>query len=348
MKITHITYGLGIGGIETMLVNLANEQLKLGHEISIIIINDIIDEKLLDSIAEGICVYQVGRKVGSKNILDILKLNKFIRYSNPDVIHIHISSISQYIFGRKYKKILCTTVHSASNEENSKNLHKAGRIFAISEYVKETIKNKTGLDSEVIYNGILTEKIIPDFNNREGNVFEIVQIGRLLHDVKGQDILLKAAFELRKNGVNDFHITFIGTGESEKYLKELTENLNLTDFVTFAGQIDQDKVLKNLHKYDLLVQPSYFDGFGLTVAEAISAGVPVLVADRTGLMEVVDNGKYGFVFKNGDYIDCSAMILKIINEGVSEDFRREAYGFVKTNFSISSTAKKYLDSYPIN
>ena len=37
MKIVHITYGFGLGGIETMLHNIANEQVKLGHEIHIIV-----------------------------------------------------------------------------------------------------------------------------------------------------------------------------------------------------------------------------------------------------------------------------------------------------------------------
>lgn len=39
MKIVHITFGFGLGGIETMLHNIANEQVKLGHDIYIVVIN---------------------------------------------------------------------------------------------------------------------------------------------------------------------------------------------------------------------------------------------------------------------------------------------------------------------
>ena len=46
MKIAHIFWGLGTGGIETMLVNIANEQARLGHEVHIIIINDLVNEPL--------------------------------------------------------------------------------------------------------------------------------------------------------------------------------------------------------------------------------------------------------------------------------------------------------------
>ena len=45
MKVTHIFWSLGFGGIETMLVNIANEQAKAGAEVSIIIINDWLDRK---------------------------------------------------------------------------------------------------------------------------------------------------------------------------------------------------------------------------------------------------------------------------------------------------------------
>ena len=42
MKILHVTYGFQLGGIETMLRNIANEQAGLGHDVSIMVINDIV------------------------------------------------------------------------------------------------------------------------------------------------------------------------------------------------------------------------------------------------------------------------------------------------------------------
>ena len=43
MNIVHITFGFGLGGIETMLHNIANEQVQLGHVIHIVVINDIVN-----------------------------------------------------------------------------------------------------------------------------------------------------------------------------------------------------------------------------------------------------------------------------------------------------------------
>ena len=47
MNVVHIFWGLGFGGIETMLVNIANAQVKSGAKVSIIIINDLCEESLL-------------------------------------------------------------------------------------------------------------------------------------------------------------------------------------------------------------------------------------------------------------------------------------------------------------
>ena len=44
MNVVHIFWGLGFGGIETMLVNIANAQVKSGAKVSIIIINDLCEE----------------------------------------------------------------------------------------------------------------------------------------------------------------------------------------------------------------------------------------------------------------------------------------------------------------
>lgn len=66
MKIIHITYGFGLGGIETMLHNIANEQAVLGQKIYIIVINDIINKELKNSLDPRIKFICLKRKVSSK------------------------------------------------------------------------------------------------------------------------------------------------------------------------------------------------------------------------------------------------------------------------------------------
>ncbi|MBO5721163.1 MAG: glycosyltransferase, partial [Bacteroidales bacterium] len=60
MKIVHIVYGLEFGGIETMLVNIVNEQVKTGNEISVVIINNTINNNLYSAIDNRVKVYCLG------------------------------------------------------------------------------------------------------------------------------------------------------------------------------------------------------------------------------------------------------------------------------------------------
>ena len=48
MKIIHVLYSLGYGGVETMLVNIANEQTRYNEDISILVINDVVVRELID------------------------------------------------------------------------------------------------------------------------------------------------------------------------------------------------------------------------------------------------------------------------------------------------------------
>ena len=78
MKIVHIWWCLSYGGIETMLVNIMNEQAKEAN-VSFIIINDKVETELLHKISSDIKVIRIDRALGSKGFLFIRKLNAAIR-----------------------------------------------------------------------------------------------------------------------------------------------------------------------------------------------------------------------------------------------------------------------------
>lgn len=50
MRIAHVFWGLSYGGIETMLVNIANAQVKLGADVHIVVINDLMEKSLVDNL----------------------------------------------------------------------------------------------------------------------------------------------------------------------------------------------------------------------------------------------------------------------------------------------------------
>lgn len=98
MTIIHITYAFGLGGIETMLRNIANEQARFGYNIHLIVINNNVNDELRTSLNEKIKFYCLERRKGSKNPLHYIKLNLLLKRINADVIHLHYSSIARFIF----------------------------------------------------------------------------------------------------------------------------------------------------------------------------------------------------------------------------------------------------------
>ena len=74
MKIAHITWSLGTGGIETMLADIVNEQT-ISEKVAIFIINNYVDKEITNKINRNCKLIVCGNKVGSKIILPFIILN---------------------------------------------------------------------------------------------------------------------------------------------------------------------------------------------------------------------------------------------------------------------------------
>lgn len=345
MTIAHVLYGLSMGGIETMLVNITHFQVKMGHDIHIVVINDIFDESLVQRIDPAVKLHKIGRKQGSRNPWPVIKMNLCLMRIRPDVIHLHAASISRYILPPWLKSRFCNTLHAMCSTENTTNIANAGPIFAISDAVKSDVHARLNLEATTIRNGINPEII----RQRQGlppgkHPFRILQTGRLLHEVKGQDILIQAIKTVLDKGY-DVELTLMGEGPSEVYLKQLSSHSGISGSVVFLGNKPQEYVFDHLADYDLFVQPSRIEGFGLTVAEAMAAKVPVLVSDNNGPMEIIDNGLYGSFFKSGDADDCARMIISIIEKYPNQDLLDNAQERVLSEFNVRNTASQYVNMY---
>lgn len=345
MKIVHITYGFGLGGIETMLRNIANAQAEAGHEIYIVVINRIINKELRESLSRQIRFYCIGRKPGSKNPWPYVRLNLLLANIAANVIHLHYSSISRFVWLHGLKHRLCVTQHDVCNEQNSHFLYKCRHIYAISNIVREDIVKWTGLRSEVVLNGIDVDRIRHAKKEKPDGVFKIVQVSRLAHLKKGQHILIKAVGQLVAQGFTSLKVDFIGDGESMDFLRDMVTRMELTDYVSFLGARDQSYIYAHLCEYDLYVQPSIYEGFGLTVTEAMAAKVPVLVSENQGPLEIIDNGQFGYSFKNKDADDCAAKIELFLKGKNDKTMVEKAYTRVQTLYNVKVTAATYLHKY---
>ena len=152
-----------------------------------------------------------------------------------------------------------------------------------------------------------------------------------------------------KELIKDFnlHLTFIGDGISKLYLEEFVKKNSLDKNVSFLGNYSREKIYDTLKDYDLLVQPSRHEGFGLTVVEGIFARIPILVSNIDGPFEIIKQGEYGHFFKKDDVNSLITSIKNIIKKTDIEINAEleEAFNYAKENFDVKKTATNYLNLY---
>lgn len=344
MKVAHVIWALKAGGSETMLVDIANEQAST-DDITIIIGNNALDQTVLKGLNSRVKVRFIGRPVGSCNPWYILKLLHALRTLKPDIVHAHQESFITILRFLCFPKVL--TVHDTN--QALRLVHKYDAVYSISEAVRHDIQaRQADVLSTVVDNGICFSAI--KAKTSYGQLpFRIIQVSRLNHEKKGQDVLLRALkHTIATTGNGKMLVDFIGEGPSSEYLTGLAEELGVEKCCRFLGVQSRRMIYDTLHTYDLLVQPSRYEGFGLTVVEAMAARVPVLVSNIEGPMEIIASGEHGYFFKTGDYTDCSEKVINVMKDSREVNFpeklRRNAE-YAKSRFDIENTAKKYLEEY---
>lgn len=339
MKILHICWLLENGGAENMLVDIINYQVK--HEdVTLLVVNNRIDESIFKRLDKRCHVKLLKRQEGSKNPLVLLKLNGFILFHHFDIIHLHNADMIKYMW---LKRNYVRTVHNTNISMQNYRWHKG--IIAISEAVKDDLEHRGVHGSVIIDNGVNFNLIKQRQRFERTSTFKMIQVSRILFEQKGQDILLEAIAKVIANGITDVHLDFIGTGQDMDLLKQMVQEKHLEEYVSLLGNKPREYIYEHLCDYDLFVQPSRFEGFGLTVAEAMGAKIPVLVSENEGPLAIIENGKYGYTFKNKSIADCANQLEKIIKDYPSEEFLDAAYNHVHSLYNVEITAQGYLDFY---
>lgn len=346
MKIVHVIWAFGVGGSESMLLDIVNEQSKT-HDIHLVVINNIIDNNLRNNISKKVKCHFLNRPPGSLNPVYMLHFNLVLLKIKPDIVHCHEQNLVEiFYFKFLLKTKLYLTVHNTNIPPQ--NFRKYNKLFAISNAVKQDIFKNSNLYADIIPNGIPIEKITTK-NSSDFKIFKIIQVGRLDIGQKGQDISIKALSILKKKyKINHISIDFIGEGESKEYLIELTKKLGMMDHCIFLGKKSREFIYQNLKNYNLLIQPSRFEGFGLTVAEGMAAKIPVLVSNIEGPMEIINNGELGYHFKSNDCEDCAETLIKILKDFNDDTFKNKidhGFKYIKKRFNIQNTAIEYLKNY---
>lgn len=345
MRIVHCLFTLATGGAQVLSVELMNEMSR-DHDVSLIIINNKVNPGLVAQLKPAIKVYYLHRKEGNPNPWPLVRLNLLLRKLKPDVIHCHEPKMAKAIWVKGPK--LVQTIHDVGIDQKYYPQYDA--LVAISDAVFRDVHSSFP-QTITIYNGIPVHlfKARKSFELIPGEPLRLVQLSRLMHEKKGQDILLQALhLYSAENPEIAFTLDFLGSGDSEAYLRNLARELGLGDRVNFLGEKSRDWLYENLCSYHTLIQPSRYEGFGLTILEGFAAGLPVIASNIDGPAEIINQTPAGYLFQDGDPGDCARSITDLVSAYLCDRLSasmESTLRVVNEKYSVQTCTQEYLEVY---
>jgi L-malate glycosyltransferase len=172
---------------------------------------------------------------------------------------------------------------------------------------------------KVIYNGIDTKRFSVTEEPRvlynrlglPGETKIVTLAANLRHDVKNVPMLLRAAKSVAAS-VADAHFVIAGEGELEGQLKQMAEQLGVSDRVTFIGSCSDMPSL--LAASSVCVLTSNAEGFSNSILEYMAAGKPVVATRVGGAAEVIEEGINGFLVEPDDDTELAKHLIALLED----------------------------------
>jgi glycosyltransferase involved in cell wall biosynthesis len=161
----------------------------------------------------------------------------------------------------------------------------------------------------------------------------------------GQDLLIKAVAELCREGF-DIRLSLPGDGPENRYYRELTNRLGLSERVSFDGWISRDRLYAYIGGHHALVLPSRSEGFGVAALEASACGRAVIASRVGGLPETVTDGETGVLVDPGSVEALRSAIARLAEIPQElESMGRAGRRFVQENFLWSRSIELMEELY---
>ena len=333
-RILFVLPSLGVGGMERALITIANQLSDHGYEVTVCILDDITD--LSDELDKRVRLLHKPYKshLGQKIPYIRHKLyddGMWEKRATPRQLYQYYVGDERFdveiafFKGRAVKIISGSTNRNAAHLawvhndyrkvggyqscfKNKRQVYEAytrfDRVVCVSQQAREGFIEAVGDtgNTVTVYNMLPVSRIKAlsdekaELDIRRG-ILHLVIIARLLDEAKGQLRLVNAVSRLHDEGY-DISLAIVGGGTDEQRIRDRIEHRSASSYITMTGS--QRNPYPYIKEADLLVCASYFEGYNLTVAEALILDTPVLSTDCTGPNEILDGGTYGMIVENSE------------------------------------------------
>lgn len=291
-------------------------------------------------------------KLGSMALLRLYN-HIFHDGTRPDIIHAHFGVHSGLIASTLARKIQCPLVITEhyskliTEPQNSSFItasHKAYQaayeIITVSSPLAKRIHDLFGINCTVIHN-IIDTGLFSQVKRNNTSGFGFITTGSL-NTQKNHTMLLDAFAKVHSQH-KDTRLGIIGGGELEHTLKAKSSSLGIDDSVTLYGQLERQDIARIYDSYDCFVFPSLLETFGVALAEAMSAGLPV-IATRCGGPEDFVRPEAGMLIAPGNLEELTDAMMTLYDIHSTYD-GKAIRAYTARNFSPENIARKIIKVY---
>ena len=281
-------------------------------------------------------------------------LETYVReFGLPEIVHLHCYEGGEFAkaIKEKYGIPYVVTEHSSRFllgtippvlEPVAKDVfsHASVRI-AVSDFLKETLARKYGLDFQYVPNIVDVSAFTMDHSVPKKEHFTFVHVAGMNAN-KNQAMLLQA-FRLLAAKFPEPRLVLVGDGPLREALKKQVTDLKLSDRVHFAGHQSRQQLLRTYNESHAFVLSSFRETFGVVLIEAMSCGLPVIATKCGGPESIISESYLGELTE----IDAESLSLgmeKVYLDRANRD-ANEIRAFAVSHFSGEFVAKQLKDIY---
>lgn len=255
------------------------------------------------------------------------KVKQWISENEFDLLHLHepaIPSISLLACWAAEGPMVGTFHASAKKQKASfaivpilePVIEKLSARIAVSEAARETLMAHLETDAVVIPNGIYAAKMAgtvrPEWSGQT-----LGFMGRFTEPRKGLKVLIDA-LPIISRFAPDIKVLVAGPGDPEEFLKDIDPQLRSR--IQFLGRLSEQEKADFMSSVGAYIGPNTGgESFGIILAEALAGGAAVVASDIPAFAAVLQNGKYGKLFKSEDSTDLAKVIIDLFRNKEERD-----------------------------
>ena len=353
MKILYLITGLGLGGAEKVVADLADQMIALGHDVKIAYLTGSVLVKPISSDVELIALHLNSAK---DFIPASKKYRKLVKSFCPDVIHAHM--VHANIFARLNRvlcpvpKLICTAHSSNEGGKVRMIVYRATNLLSninthVSQAATKAMISKgafTKNDLITVYNGIDLSKFRSNSKDVKLNKdpLTIIAVGSF-SDPKDYPNLINAFAIFKKNNNSNIKLNIVGDGELRPQIEAQINELKLDKDITLLGR--RSDISKLLNAADIFVLSSKYEGLPTVVIEAMACECYVVATDCGGSSEILgDTGKLVPIQDSQALANALETAINL-DVGYRLQNNKKARKRVEQLFSLESSVQKWLDLY---